>query len=282
MAGAGYGPAVHVERFESALWATTSLLLVSGAEAIVVDPCISSAEVRQIAARTAELDARVAHVLATHADWDHVCGIAAFPDAIAAMSEATADRVRRVDAGARIADQAARYALEIAGAPRADRTLTPGLAYEIGPVIVETLPLRGHTPDGTGYRVRAFDLLAVGDYLSPLEFPFASSTADYRLTLAALVDLLRRDPPARVFPGHGPELSTDEALLIAEKDLAYLHALRDAVASALRSDDRAAAREAGLAVPLPREAPSDLSAGNAANVEAQLAELIPTETSRAR
>ena len=230
---------------------------------------------RQIAARAAELDARVEHVLATHADWDHVCGIAAFPDAIAAMSEATADRVRRVDAGDRIADQAARYGLVVAGPPRADRTLTPGLAYDIGPVVVETLPLRGHTPDGIGYRVRTFDLLAVGDYLSPLEFPFASSTADYRLTIAALVDLLRRDPPARVFPGHGPELSADEALVIAEKDLAYLHALREAVASALRSDDGETARKAGLAVPLPREAPSDLSAARAANVEAQIAELFP-------
>jgi glyoxylase-like metal-dependent hydrolase (beta-lactamase superfamily II) len=273
---------VQVERFESALWATTSLLLVSGAEGIAVDPCITTEEVQQIAARAAEMDSRVAHVLATHADWDHVCGIAAFPDAIAAMSEATADRVRRVDAGDRIAHQAARYGLVVAGAPRADRTLTPGLAYEIGPVVVETLPLRGHTPDGTGYRFRAFDLLAVGDYLSPLEFPFASSTADYRLTLAALVDLLRRDPPARVFPGHGPELSAREALAIADEDLAYLHTLREAVSSGLQSGDASAAREAGLAVPLPREAPSDLSAGHAANVEAQLAELIPTATSRAR
>jgi glyoxylase-like metal-dependent hydrolase (beta-lactamase superfamily II) len=85
---------VHVERFESALWATTSLLVVSGDEAIAVDPCISSEEVRQIAARATELGARVTHVLATHADWDHVCGIAAFPDAVATMSEGTAKRLR--------------------------------------------------------------------------------------------------------------------------------------------------------------------------------------------
>jgi glyoxylase-like metal-dependent hydrolase (beta-lactamase superfamily II) len=266
---------VQVERFESALWQTTSLILVSGGEAIVVDPCISSEEVRGIAARADELGARVTHVLATHADWDHVCGIAGFPDAVAAMGEETAAQVRDTGAGERISQQAARYGLAVAGAPRADRTLVQGVADQIGPFVVETLALRGHSPDGTAYRVRTLDLLAVGDYLSPAEFPFASSTADYRLTLAGLVDLLRHDPPGRVFPGHGPALSLGEALAIAEEDLAYLHALRDAVASALRGGDAATAREAGLAVRLPREAPSDLSPAHAANVEAQLAELVP-------
>jgi glyoxylase-like metal-dependent hydrolase (beta-lactamase superfamily II) len=266
---------VHVERLESALWRTTSLLVVSGDEAVAVDPCISTEEVERIAARADELGARVTHVLATHADWDHVCGIAGFPDAIAAMGEETATRVRDVDAGQRISEQAARYGLVVAGAPRADRTLVQGVAHEIGPFVVETLALRGHSPDGTAYRVRALDVLAVGDYLSAAEFPFASSTADYRLTLAGLVDLLRRDQPARVFPGHGAALSGEEALAIAEEDLAYMHALRDAVASALRGGDAAAAREAGLAVRLPRQAPSDLSAAHVANVEAQLAEFVP-------
>jgi glyoxylase-like metal-dependent hydrolase (beta-lactamase superfamily II) len=273
---------VHVERFESALWRTTSLLLVSGDEAITVDPCISGEEVQRIADRTQEFGAVVTHVLATHADWDHVCGIAAFPDAVATMGEATAQHVRDGDAGDRISRQAAQYGLIVPGAPRVDRTLTPGVAHQVGPFVVETLSLRGHTADGTGYRIRSVDVLAVGDHLSPVEFPFASSTADYRLTLAGLADLLRRDPPARVFPGHGPELTAAEALAIAEEDLAYLHALREAVASAHARGGRTAAREAGLAVPLPREAPSDLSAGHAANVEAQLAELIPTETSRTR
>jgi glyoxylase-like metal-dependent hydrolase (beta-lactamase superfamily II) len=268
---------VNVERFESALWRTTSLLFVSGDEAIAVDPSISSEEVGQIAARATELGARVTHVLATHADWDHVCGIAAFPNAVAMMSEGTGERVRAVDAGERIAAQAARYGVAVAGAPRVDRTLTPGAALGLGPFVVETLPLRGHTPDGTAYRVRALDVLAVGDYLSSAMFPFASSTADYRLTLAGLVDLLRNDPPARVFPGHGPELTAAEALAIAEQDLAYLHRLRDAVASVLRRGDASVAREAGLAVALPREAPSDLSAARAANVEAQIAELVPDD-----
>jgi glyoxylase-like metal-dependent hydrolase (beta-lactamase superfamily II) len=191
------------------------------------------------------------------------------------MAEATAAQIRDVEAADRIAREAARHAVTVVNPPRADRILAQGVAHELGTFVVETLSLRGHSADGTAYRIRALDVLALGDYLSPVEFPFASSTADYRMTLAGLVDLLRHDPPARVFPGHGPELSAAKALAIAEEDLAYLRALRDAVASMLAGADTAAARDAGLEVPLPRPAPADLDAARAANVEAQLSELVP-------
>ena len=74
-------------------------------------------------------------------------------------------------------------------------------------------------------------------------------------------------------PGHGPSLSAAEAVRIAEADLSYLRALRDAVATA--PDDRARARAAALAVPLPRQAPDDLAGMHAGNVELQLEELGP-------
>src|SRR5215216_6779978 len=84
---------MYFERFESSLWQTSSLLLVAAAEAVVIDPCISTEEVARIAGRATTLGARVTHVLATHADWDHVCGIAAFPDAVATMGSRTAEIV---------------------------------------------------------------------------------------------------------------------------------------------------------------------------------------------
>jgi glyoxylase-like metal-dependent hydrolase (beta-lactamase superfamily II) len=264
---------VHFERFESALWQTTSLLLVADAEAVAVDPGITRAEVDAIAARAHALGARVTHVLATHADWDHVCGIAAFRDAVATMGPATAEIVASGEAAEAVAVRAAEVGVEVAGAPRADGVLEPGVAHRVGPFTVETLALAGHTLDGTAYRVRALDVLVVGDHLSAVEFPFASSTAAYRATLAALIDLLRRDPPAQVAPGHGPALTAAEALAVAEADLDYLHALREAVAGAA---DREAARAAGTAVALPRPAPEDLADMRTANVDAQIAELYPT------
>lgn len=254
-----------LERFESSLWSTASLLLVAGEDALVVDPCIETHEVARIAARTDELGARVTHVLVTHGDWDHVCGIAAFPDAVAAMSAGTARRISSGEASRRMSEAARDSGLTFAGEPRVDLVLEPGARCELGPFSVETLALPGHTGDGLSYRLRSPDVLAVGDHLSIVEFPFASDTASYRTTLTALAQLLRDDPPALVVPGHGPTLTADEALGVAEADLAYLEALRDAVASG--------GREAGLAVPPPRAAPDDLASELESNVEAQLREL---------
>ena len=266
---------MRAERFESSLWQTSSLLLVAGDEAVAVDPCISHQEVARIAARADELGARVVAVLATHADWDHVCGIAAFPGAEAVMGGPAAARVESGDPWRRIEESAAQYGLDVAGAPRVDRRVETGVAHPVGPFTVETLALRGHTPDGTAFRIRSLDLLAVGDHLSTAEFPFASSTAEYRGTLAGLVQILRRDPPGRVVPGHGPELTAGEALAVAEADLDYLWRLRDAVAAVLdRGGSPDGAREAGLAVETPRAAWDDLAEEHAANVEAQLAELL--------
>ena len=74
-------------------------------------------------------------------------------------------------------------------------------------------------------------------------------------------------------PGHGPALTAAEALTIAEADLAYLRALRDAVVEA--RGDRDQARSAAMAVSLPRPAPDDLTQMHAGNVEAQIEELLP-------
>jgi hydroxyacylglutathione hydrolase len=260
---------VIVERFESALWETSSLLLAKSAEAVLVDPAVSAAEVAGIAARIRELGVDLTHVLVTHADWDHICGIAAFPNAVATMSEATAARLVARAKEATTAERAALNGVEIAGEPRVDRTFPAGTALQAGPFLLETLALPGHTSDGTAFRCRELDLLAVGDHLSAIEFPFVTSTAAYRGTLTALIDLLRRDPPERVVPGHGPELTPAEALAIAESDLSYLWELRDAVATGATRED---AREAGLAVELPRPAADDLAQARVANVEAAMAE----------
>src|ERR1041384_5144071 len=101
-----------VERFESALWETSSLLLATEAEAVLVDPAVSVAEVERMAARARELRVEVTHVLATHADWDHVCGIAAFPAAAATVSEATATRLLDRAGEATTAERAAASGVE--------------------------------------------------------------------------------------------------------------------------------------------------------------------------
>ncbi len=264
---------MHFERFESALWQTASLLLVAEDEAVVIDPCISADDVARIVDRAETLGVGVTHVLVTHADWDHVCGIAAFPGAVATMGGCTAEIVTSGEPLKKIREAVTTYGLTIEGEPRVDRALEVGVAHQVGPFVVEAMALRGHTRDGTAYRVRELGLLAVGDHLSTVEFPFASSTADYRTTLASLTELLRNDRPEHVVPGHGPMLTATEALEVAEADLDYLHALREAVLAA--GNNREEALAAAQAVPLPRPAPDDLVEEREANALAQVAELLP-------
>ena len=215
-------------------------------------------------------------MLITHGDWDHVCGIGGFPDAVVSMGEETAAKVEdgsRVHSIQRAADA---HGFVSSGPPRVDEAFPRGRAVALGEFVVETFPLVGHTPDGTGFRLRELGLLVVGDYLSSVEFPFATSPSAYRLTLAGLIDLLRRDPPETVIPGHGPPLTAEEALGVAEADLRYLRSLHAAVVEALGGDGtRDEAHAAGLAVALPRESSADLDEMRGFNVEREIEEIVP-------
>ena len=177
-------------------------------QAVLVDPCISAPEIAAIAADVAARGLEVRALLITHSDWDHVCGISAFPGVPAIMSRGAAERVASGQAAESVVRDGAAEGLSWDGAPRADLVFEPGEAIQAGPFTVETMALPGHTSCGAGYRVRELELLCVGDYLSVIEFPFVYvSTAAYRATLAALSDALERDPVEHVAPGHGRALS---------------------------------------------------------------------------
>jgi len=264
------------ERFEGFLWKTTSLLVFAEGESLAVDPAISADEVAGIARRGLERGAPVRHVLITHGDWDHVCGIGGFPDAEVSMGEETGEKVASGKADLSVRRAAEHYGFVAAGAPRVDHTFRPGSAVALGPFVVETFPLMGHTGDGSGFRLRDCGLLIVGDHLSAEEFPFATSPSAYRIALAGLIEILREDPPATVIPGHGPPLQAADALSIAEADLSYLRSLNAAVVDALsREGTRDEARAAGLAVDLPRECPPDLKEMRGFNVDRQIDEILP-------
>lgn len=266
------------ERFEAFLWSTTSLLVLADGESLVVDPAITADEVAGIDRRGRELDAPIRHVLITHGDWDHVCGIATFPEAAVAMGEETAERVTSGAAEKSIKRAADHYDVVVSGSPRVDRAFTRGSAIALGPFLVETFPLTGHTTDGCGFRIREHGLLIVGDHLSPVEFPFASSPAAYRTTLAGLIEMLREDPPDAVIPGHGAPLGVEEALGIADADLGYLRALHEAVLDAVsRGCSREEVRAAGAAVDLPRPCAPDLEEMRGFNVDRQIEEVIAAE-----
>jgi glyoxylase-like metal-dependent hydrolase (beta-lactamase superfamily II) len=262
-------------RLASGLWETSSMLLIAAGEAVAVDPGVSQLEIEAVRDRAEAEGARVVAVVATHGDFDHVAGIATFPDAEAVMGPLAAARIASGTAQRELAEEGAPLGLSWPGSPRCDRVLRIGRSERVGPFAIETMALAGHTDDGIGLRLRDPDVLIVGDYLSPIEYPFVyHSTAAYRSTLAGLADLLRSDPPTVVVPGHGAPLDAARALEIADSDLAYLHALRCAVADSIEQDgDREAAIQAGIAVPTPRSLPVDPDESRR-NAERQFEELV--------
>jgi hydroxyacylglutathione hydrolase len=267
-----------VIRYESALWETTALALHAGGQAVLVDPGVSAPEIAAIAADVAARGLEVRGLLITHGDWDHVCGISAFPGVPAIMSRGAAERIASGQAAEEVVRHGAEEGLSWEGGPRADLVFDPGEALQVGPFTIETMALAGHTACGAGYRVRDLGLLVVGDYLSVIEFPFVYvSSAAYRATLTALLTEMERDPVELVTPGHGRALNGTEAREIARDDLDYLHALKQAVRFAL---DGGATREhaiaAGAAVEVPRGAGDDDGRLRHDNAEQQLSELAPS------
>jgi glyoxylase-like metal-dependent hydrolase (beta-lactamase superfamily II) len=191
----------------------------------------------------------------------------------------SADEAARIDDGSateRLYHYAAEAGMPFTGPPRCDAVLVPGQVVDVGGFRVEPILCPGHTPGGLAFRFPQLDLLAVGDHLSPNEFPFAShSPAAYRTTLAMFVDLLQRHPPELVAPGHGPLQSAENSLRIAEADLDYLHALHRA--AALVADGggtRTEAIERAFAVEPPRLAVPELAAERTENAERQADELF--------
>ncbi len=213
-------------RLASALWETSSVLLIEGDEAVAIDPGITQSEIEAVrdrgrrGGRTGRRRARDARATSTTSP-----GSRRFPRPRPRWARGRRPGSRAATRCASWSRRARRSGCPGPGSHVATGSSRVGRRELVGPFAVETMELAGHTDCGVGYRLRDPDVLIVGDYLSPIEYPFVyHSTAAYRSTLAGLADLLRRDPPALVVPGHGAPLDAADALAIAEQDLGYLHA----------------------------------------------------------
>jgi glyoxylase-like metal-dependent hydrolase (beta-lactamase superfamily II) len=172
----------------------------------------------------------VVGLLATHADWDHMLGRAAFRVPLG-LAESSAQVLRDDPGGVQrrlrefdeehYVERPAPLAL---GTPQ--ELPVPGRCA-IGPGELDLHPTGGHTADGMAVWVPWARVLAVGDHLSPVEIPMISeggSLDAYLETLDRLEPLVERADS--VVPGHGEPLDTERALAILREDRTYLHALR--------------------------------------------------------
>ncbi len=231
--------------FISAVWQTTCTAVRSGDEGFLIDSPVYPDELDAIPGVLEQAGFSVSGLLATHADWDHLLGRLAFPQASLGCAESTAARLR-VQPG-----DAQRELRRFDQEHYVERARPLGLAgTQMLPVPgrlglgdereLELHPTAGHTPDGMAILIPFTGTLVCGDYLSPVEIPMISpggSVAAYRATLERLHELV--DRAERVVPGHGSPLTGEEALNVLREDDAYLTALlRDGAAAPLPAGRR--------------------------------------------
>jgi glyoxylase-like metal-dependent hydrolase (beta-lactamase superfamily II) len=221
----------------SQVWQTSCTLVRGGSEAFVIDSPVLPAELEALPSLAEQAGFAVAGLLATHADWDHLLGRLAFPEAAIGVAETTAARL----AGEPGAAQRELRAFDEEHYLARERPLSLGQVQAlpvpgrcgIGERELELHPADGHTADGMVVWVPWSKCLVVGDYVSPVEIPMLSpggSLNAYLATLARLRPLV--EGADTVVPGHGAPLEPERALAVLGEDEDYLRALGERGADA--------------------------------------------------
>jgi glyoxylase-like metal-dependent hydrolase (beta-lactamase superfamily II) len=183
----------------SRIWQTTCTAVRGGDEALLIDSPVLPDELELLPALLEQARFAVRGLLSTHADWDHLLGRLAFPDAALGCAETTA---------ARLAAEPGAPQRELRGwddehyverprplsLGRVQTLPVPGLCA-VGERELELVAADGHTADGVAFWAPWAGVLVCGDYLSPVEIPMLSpggSAAGYRETLERLRDLVAR------------------------------------------------------------------------------------------
>ena len=214
----------------SRIWQTTCTAIRAGGEAMLIDSPYFPDELDALPALLEQAGFQVSALLATHADYDHLLGRAAFPQLALGVGESTAIRLRTEPGVAQkeLRDADAEHYVE---RPRPlslgshEALPVPGYVG-LGEQELELHPAEGHTADGTAVFARWIGVLCVGDYLSDVEIPMiaaAGSLEEYRATLARVAPLV--EAAEVVVPGHGSPHDRDTALRLLDEDLEYLDGL---------------------------------------------------------
>jgi glyoxylase-like metal-dependent hydrolase (beta-lactamase superfamily II) len=214
----------------SRAYATSATLVRGGSEAFLIDSPVFPDELEALGALAAQAEFPVVGLLTTHADWDHLLGGYAFPEAPLGAAESTAARM--IAAPGEAQRELREFDEEMyverprpLSLPGAQQLPVPG-RVDVGERELELHPTGGHTNDGMALWAPWAGVLAVGDYLSPVEIPMISATGSvsrYLSTLRVLEPLV--SDAAHVVPGHGGPIEGERALAILREDRAYLEAL---------------------------------------------------------
>jgi glyoxylase-like metal-dependent hydrolase (beta-lactamase superfamily II) len=208
----------------SRMWQTTCTAIRAGDEAMLIDSPYFPDELDALPALLRQAGFEVSALLATHADYDHLLGRAAYPALALGVGQATALRLREEPGVAqrelRDAD-AEHYVQRAAPLSLGSYQSLPVPGYVgLGEEELELHPAEGHTADGVAVFARWAGVLCVGDYVSNVEIPMVHDLDEYGATLARLAPLI--EAAETIVPGHGSPHDRDTALRLLDEDLEYL------------------------------------------------------------
>jgi glyoxylase-like metal-dependent hydrolase (beta-lactamase superfamily II) len=212
----------------SRAYQTTCTLVRAGGEAFCIDSPVFPDELEIVPGLAEQAGFTVVGLLATHADWDHLLGRYAFPEAPLGCAETTAGRLVSEPGDAQRKMRAFDEELYVErprplSLPSAQRLPVPG-TLEVGDRELELQPADGHTDDGMAIWIPWARVLVCGDYLSPVEIPWLHGSANaYLATLNRLEPLV--EAADHVVPGHGGPIDGPRAAAILREDRDYVDAL---------------------------------------------------------
>jgi glyoxylase-like metal-dependent hydrolase (beta-lactamase superfamily II) len=215
---------------------TTCTLVRSQTEAFCIDSPVFPDELEIVPAIAQQAGFGVVGLLATHADWDHLLGGYAFPEAPLGAAETSAARLMNEIGTPQRELRAFDEELYVErprplSLPGAQQLPVPG-HVSVGERELELHPADGHTEDGMAVWIPWARVLVAGDYVSPVEIPMLSaggSATAYLATLRRLEALVEQAD--HVVPGHGEPLDGARAAAILREDRAYVEGLLDDPAS---------------------------------------------------
>ena len=172
-------------------------------------------------------------LLATHADFDHVLGPLAFPEATLGCAESSAERLH-AEPGAqqrtlRRFDEELLIERPHPLSLRSVQALAVPGRCDVGDAELELHQATGHTADGMAIWIPWARVLVAGDYLSSIELPGLGEGPGMLDAYLATLERLHSFVvvASHVVPGHGPVLDREAALRVLDEDVAYLQALRE-------------------------------------------------------
>lgn len=198
----------------SALYQTTTTIIVTGRSILLVDPNWLPHEIKRIREKIIPyLPNRELYLLFTHSDYDHILGYNAFPEATVVASKAfdeNPDKAKSVEE-VKVFDESnyieRAYKIEY---PHVDILVEQnGQEFALGDLELTCYLAPGHNRDGIFTIVENTGTWIAGDYLSDIEFPFIyHSSTEYLNTLHLADTILDHHNIQQLIPGHGNATSS--------------------------------------------------------------------------